>query len=195
MDDLQSKGVQTIGLDAVLEQTENYAKSGFRKFYKHARYVYTVKGTEGQNMAFINSTVNDYLAISEFDSKHVPEQRPTFIKSWLSNNQSRHLHIMSPQGEVQAFASIRQAETGYRVGPIYANDAHEASNLLYGLSCGLKKGTQVFIDIPEINLQHKKFISQADLAPADFDCFRMYRGVPPDLSVQNIFAISSLETG
>ena len=55
-------------------------------------------------------------------------------------------------------------------------------------------GSQVQVDLPEVNEAAVSLVSQFGLSEV-FGCVRLYHGPKPDLPLQQIYAVTSLEFG
>ncbi len=192
---LESKGIINMGLNALLVQADNYAKGGFKGTHKNLRYVYTVSGEEHAPPEVLTTASGKHQAITQFDGQFVPEKRPNFIKAWLHNNHAHHCHIQDENGAIRAYGCIRKAAKCYRAGPLYADTLEQTVALLHTLTAGLQKGEQVYMDIPDSNPYYLQFVKILNLSYADFECLFMYRGTPPHFPKQKIFAVSTIETG
>ena len=70
---------------------------------------------------------------------------------------------------------IRPAREGYRVGPLFADDAAGAEALFDGLVSRVPAGTPVFIDVPTVNASAVSMVMQRGMTSM-FETARMYRG-------------------
>ena len=94
---------------------------------------------------------------------------------------------------MKGFAVVRRCRAGFRIGPLFADDA-EAAGALFSACIRTAAGDQVFIDVPEPNAAAMTMAAAAGLVPV-FETARMYRGPAPDLPLARIYGITSLELG
>ncbi len=84
---------RNIGLDGVVEQQSNYQKSGFQLAYRNIRY-------QGISEKFPTSTeVIDlknipFTTINECDLAFFPDERSSFLRSWVNQPENKVLGIM-----------------------------------------------------------------------------------------------------
>ena len=95
--------------------------------------------------------------------------------------------------KILGYAVIRKAETGYKIGPLFANNSVIAEELFK--SClNMDPNNPIFLDIPTTNQNaidlvkkyHGKYI---------FECARMYYGAPKKIEINNIYGITTFELG
>jgi hypothetical protein len=94
---------------------------------------------------------------------------------------------------VRGYATIRQCRTGYKIGPLFADDERIAERLFAALT-GRHRGQPIFIDIPEVNRPAMALAERNGLGPV-FETARMYRGEMPQLPLERTFGITTLELG
>ena len=79
---------QNIGLDGVVEQQENYKKSGFKLTYRNIRYQETAKKYEINNNNIVKINSIPFKELVRYDSQLFPVPRPQFLKYWISEPES-----------------------------------------------------------------------------------------------------------
>lgn len=190
---IASAADRTIGLDGVVAQQENYRKSGFVLAYKSARWGGPAKprATPAGNVAAV--TMAHMAAIMDYDRKHFPEDRRLFLARWLAHSDNRLSAVALNDGAVAGYGTIRRAQAGWKVGPLFAEDAATADRLLDGLIA--ESGAEsISIDMPEPNAAATELARSRGLSPS-FETARMYLGPAPDLPLREIFGITTLELG
>ena len=188
-------GVKSVGCDGVLDQTHNYAKNGFVDNYLNRRFCYMVKGTEAipANVLIEKIPASN---VANFEAKFVYESRLGFIEPWLKNDPTmKYAMIQNTDKQILALGIARQAQTGFRIGPIYADTLYHAKQITTALASQLPEGTELLIDIPEANCHADHFIKELELENCNFECMRMYRGTPPDISLDQVYGMCMLEVG
>ncbi len=184
---------QTIGLDGVVAQQENYRKSGF--VYAYANYRYG--GAPG-----CRAPVSDDIvaidaqwigAVAAYDRQFNPEPRESFIRAWLGPSGSRHGLACIADGKIAGYGVVRACREGCKIGPLFAETEEIADRLFQSLAA--KAGNaQVFLDIPGTNGAARRLCDRYGLAPV-FETARMYRGPAPELPLDRIFGITTFELG
>jgi S-ribosylhomocysteine lyase LuxS involved in autoinducer biosynthesis len=91
------------------------------------------------------------------------------------------------------YGVARPCRTGFKIGPLFADSADHALPLLDTLMAKIA-GQQVQIDVPEANAAAVAMAGRFGLEMV-FGCVRLYYGPTPDLPLQKIFAVTSLEFG
>ena len=192
---MEKLGVKSIGCDADLAQTHNYAKHGFVEHYLNRRFVYLVQGTES---ATENTSKNPLSAteLALFEADFLYEPREDFMTLWLSHDPTiKFASIKDNQGKLIAVGIARQAQIGFRIGPLYADSLDNAQQIFCALAEQLQPNTKLMIDIPEANSHADHFIKQLGLASWGIECMRMYRGEAPQVAMEKIYGMCSLEIG
>ncbi len=96
-------------------------------------------------------------------------------------------------GHIVGYGVIRQSYTGLRIGPLNADDEQIAEQLLLAL---LAFGTEarVFLDVPDANPEAIKLAQRYGMKPVS-EVARMYNKEIPNLPINRVFAVTSLEVG
>ena len=194
-------GDRTIGLDGVVEQQANYAKSGFKLAGRNIRHAGPPRGV-GATPLSDAITIRppgeaDRPALVRYDATHFPCERAGFIGDWVlpggGGTQRRSLLAAGPEG-IQGMGTIRACRDGFKIGPLFADDPDIAGALFDALIADLPADAQVALDTPEDNAQATGLARRAGLAPV-FETARMYRGADPGLPIQRIFGVTTFELG
>ena len=195
-----------VGLDGVLDQVANYEKSGFRFSHHHIRYGGTVAGKAGggsgepaggspdkgtPGLVRLDAVpVADVLA---YDRDCFPAAREAFLRSWIAQPESASLGLLR-EGKLAGFGVARRAVEGFKIGPLFADDAPAAEALLLGLA--KEVGGPVMIDVPEASAHPSaEGLVQTHGLTEVFRCARMYTRGLPVTAVQKVFGVTSLELG
>jgi GNAT superfamily N-acetyltransferase len=191
---LDKPNTQTIGLDGVVAQQENYRKSGFA--YAHANYRYG--GTPRSGLTAVNPEIIPIDAalidrVAAYDIDFNPEPREAFIHAWAAKSNSRQGLARVRDGRITGFGVIRACREGRKIGPLFAETEEIADQLFQALTD--KAGTgPVFLDIPGPNKAARALCERHGMAPV-FETARMYRGPAPELPLDRIFGITTFELG
>ncbi|WP_339776621.1 GNAT family N-acetyltransferase [uncultured Thalassospira sp.] len=189
----------TIGLDGVVAQQDNYAKSGFCFAHRNIRMAGTVETPASfKAPADLYELKTDDIAIVDAfeQSLHLfAESRLSFLKGWIGSEKHTALALYGPMG-VRGYGVIRPCQDGYKIGPLFAQTPDDA-DCLFGALLARREGDQdrpVFLDIPEPNQAAASLARKYGMEPV-FETARMYRGSTPDLDLAKTFGISSFELG
>lgn len=180
-----------IGMDGVIAMQPFYQKGGFAIAFRDERF--EKQGfAYPANPAVSRVTVADYQAIFALDLACFGIAREAFLKRWLEASNAKAFAYKEPNG-LKGFAVIRQCQTGYKIGPLFAEDA-KVSAALYERCLSEVPDKPVYIDIPVCNEAAVAMVKKYE-ANYVFECARMYRGIPPKTAIQKVFGITSFELG
>lgn len=182
MDRLAGK---TVGLDGVVAQQDNYARSGFQLAHRNLRFEGTAGALAGESYGR-ETTISDLPELMEFDV--APSQRPTYFSRWLQQNRAVTL-----RGD-QSVLVCRPCQRGVKLGPVISPNKDEA-RLLIGSACSrLSPDTPVFLDIPETNGEALALVEEYGMT-LQFETARMYHGKQPSFEHKSWFGVTTLELG
>lgn len=180
-------GKRTVGLDGVVEQQANYAKSGFQPSHITQRYLGEIE--VGPLVGFGPANLSDVVRI---DAQITEIFRPRYMQSWFTNCKTRHTLT---NDENTAFGTIRQCLDGFKIGPLYAPDAKTAESLTKALvSKAGANNAPVSIDAPSHNVPANEMCQKLGLE-AVFSTARMYKGMAAPRPHPNEFGIATMELG
>nr|WP_237182320.1 GNAT family N-acetyltransferase [Roseomonas marmotae] len=183
---------RVIGLDGVVAQQANYARSGFQMGWRNIRYGAVhprpVRRWAGE---IVPVSSLPFSAVLELDASVLPAPREAFLRAWLDAPQHRSL-VALRHGAPVAFGTLRPSHEGARIGPLTATDACAARALFDALIEG--QDGPVFLDLPEPNQMARELAEAAGMTPV-FETARMYAGPQPALALDRIFGLASFELG
>jgi hypothetical protein len=181
---------RNVGLDGVVAQQGNYAKSGFRRAWANVRHQGTPPpATVPLGVALDDASELPFDKLAAYDRRFFPEPRDSFLASWISLPERRSLVALS-HGELVGFAVLRASRAESRIGPLYADSAQIA----HALVSELAEGKPVAIDVPDRNTEAMELMQRLGLTPA-FETARMYTGAEPAIEMAGLFGVASLELG
>ena len=183
---------KNIGLDGVVAQQENYKKSGFKLAYRNIRYHGIGKKYEAKNNNNIKINTVSFASLIRYDDQFFPESRPQFIKNWIKESESLTLGFLE-NNKLRGYGMIRKCVTGYKIGPLFADDKIIAENLFKELN-NFAVNSLIVIDIPEVNKDAVELMNKYKLKPV-FETARMYTKKPPEINLTKIFGVTTLELG
>ncbi|MBO6950213.1 MAG: GNAT family N-acetyltransferase [Rhodospirillales bacterium] len=188
----------TVGLDGVVQQQENYKKSGFVLAGRNIRHtgVPAPLGVNDGTLDIRPVGTNDLAAAIDFDARHFAVRRDKFIHPWMAPGSSPHREslIAIRDGEIVGSITVRACRAGYKIGPLFADDDKTAMALFDAGVAMLPKGAEVSLDTPEDNPRAVDIARRAGLEPV-FETARMYKGENPDLPLERIFGVTTFELG
>ena len=184
---------QNIGLDGVVAQQEDYKKSGFKLAYRNIRYE-GVGAKRGVSLADIVplSTV-PFELVQSYDDAIFPVTRPTFLASWLRQPESLSVGMLI-NGKLLGYGMVRRCRTGFRVGPLFADDEKIADCLFLKMLEFVGEDIPIFLDVPEPNQQAVKLAERYQMKPM-FETARMYTKEPPNVPIKKVFGVTTFELG
>jgi GNAT acetyltransferase-like protein/acetyltransferase (GNAT) family protein len=191
-------GSAMAGLDGVLEQANRYAHIwGFQDAYHNLRFQ-GLSRPAGDAEAHISAyTAADLAAVERYDRACFPAPRRAFLERWLQQPEAHALLYADADagsGDLGGYGMIRRARDGYRIGPLFADDPHKADALFDALVSRVPAGTPVYMDVPQPNTAAMNLVTRRDMKPM-FETARMYRGGAPDIDLEKVFGVTTLELG
>ncbi len=191
-------GLPSIGLDGVVAQQDNYRKSGFIYTHRNGRFKGVTPFPSSQKTLESKEQVDpakdlDFDALCAFDAVHFPTRRADFLRCWMSRPGHRALVIHNSH-RVVAYGVIRPCHEGYKIGPLFCENARQAYILIQALCADLPDSQTVFLDLPMENTAALALASDFGMSMI-FETARMYRGDIPLLPIQQIYGITSFELG
>lgn len=182
-----------IGLDGVIEQQENYKKSGFKLAYSNIRYEWTNFAEPIFDERIINISQVPFNTIKDFDRKFFPEERSDFLKSWLDMPESfSYAYITNNQ--INGYGVIRKCRSGYKIGPLFSESIDIAEKLFLKLCSSVESGLSIYLDVPEVNSGGILFANKYKMKKV-FGTARMYTEKFPELPLNKIFGVTTFELG
>lgn len=181
----------SIGMDGVLAMQPFYRQGGFEIAFRDERYVKT--GTTfdvHKNISPITETDLDTVLAYDTDCFGFP--RPKFMHPWLFLRGNKTFKY-TEDNIIKGFAVVRKLISGYKIGPLFADNATIAEEL-YKACLNAVQGEQLYIDIPVCNEAAVEMVSEYE-AEYVFECARMYYGAPPTIDMNKVFGITSFELG
>lgn len=191
---------RNMGLDGVVEQQDNYRKSGFTFAYNNYRFAGTKLGIlmalgaqSAAHISMLNGLSDD---LATYDRQLFPAPRAVFLRDWL-RAPSHSSRVFAENGTIKGYVTLRPCQSGYKIGPLFADSPDIAQTLL----------ASVLADIPEDHATHEVFIDMpqpnaAAFAMADalglekvFETARMYSDHQPDIDLDRIFGVTTFELG
>ncbi len=184
-------GTRNVGMDA-MPTTEPFFKAvGCTTAYRHARLEGRLPASSMPPSIVPLSTL-PFEAVCDYDASCFPARREKFLRLWLDTYGTGGFACLR-QGHLAGFGVLRPALRGFRIGPLLADDAAAAEDLLHAMA-SLSGTDSVSMDVPEPNTAALALAATAGLTKS-FDTARMYRYSIPVLPLHRIYSIASYEFG
>lgn len=183
-----------IGMDGVFEMQDWYRRGGFEFSHRNLRMEGVGKEVAGalEKPEIVNLDAVPFERVLKFDMRCFGFARARFLWAWIAAPNARSLGYVE-NGQLKGFGVIRQCREGFKIGPLFAENAEVASALFDGLTQHAI-GSPIWLDVPEINDGAMALVRQNGMNEV-FGCARMYYGQAPDLPWDRIFGITSFELG
>ncbi|KAG5176318.1 GCN5-like N-acetyltransferase [Tribonema minus] len=185
-----------IGLDGVPAQQANYAKSNF----KHAHNNFRFEGVGGRALTpppdpcVVPLSQIPAEELNAYDRRAFPAARVAFLALWTTREGTAALAYIR-NGRLAGYGVVRESESGHRIGPLFADGDDVAEALLRALLSSAAEGAPVFIDVPDAHAGAMALVKKLGMS-AGFETARMYAGAgPPDIDLNCVYGVSSLEMG
>lgn len=185
-------GDRCVELEAVEAQQENYAKLGFVKLFNTRRYSFKSPSVPVPRDPHIVPVhlASDLDAVTAFDRECVPGPRSAFLASWLS---TRPALQWVEDGRIRGYGVVRPSVSGgVKVAPLFAENADIAQALLDALMGLGAPGTEVVIDIPDVNAS---FWEGREGWTIGFITGHMATATPPPYALDRVYGWTTLEMG
>ncbi|MBM6580216.1 GNAT family N-acetyltransferase [Microvirga sp. BT689] len=182
----------TVGLDGVVAQQENYARSGFVLAHRNVRYSGAPRIETPRNDCLRRMTPEITEAVLAYDRPFFAAPRETFLRCWLKPDKRTAMAFVK-DGTIKGYGVVRACRYGYKIGPLFADGENEA-DLLFRALASQARGAPIFLDLPAPNETAVQLAVRYGLSPV-FETARMYRGETPDLPLPRTYGISTFELG
>ncbi|MGF1772879.1 GNAT family N-acetyltransferase [Vibrio wakamikoensis] len=182
-----------VALDGVVDQQENYKRSGFVLSHRNIRYEGRSAQLTFDSNAIVKATSVDFYQVEDYLNGFFPVARREFNHAWFSQMQCTSL-VYVKEGKVLGAGVIRDCHTGYKIAPLFADSEHIANELYAALVSSVEAGKPVFLDVPEVNEPAVTLASSHNMTPC-FETARMYTKQPPALSLERTYGVTSFEIG
>ena len=184
---------RNIGLDGVVDQQDNYRRSGFNYAYRNIRY----QGSGGDDIVDDDRLVAlrdlPFDEILAYDRPFFPDDRSVFLETWIAQPGAPELGIVE-NGKLQGYGVLRPCRSGYKIGPLFADDPELAETLFIALRADVEEDTPVFLDTPEVNQQAVDLAERHGMTVV-FETARMYTGAQPGLPLGRLYGVTTFELG
>ena len=185
---------RNIGLDGVEKKIRNYSDFGFKAAHNNIRFEGVMSGARPELSArAVKLSEIAFADVENFDRRFFQAPRTEFLKSWISPRGGSGLAIVSG-GAIIASGIVRPCVKGFKIGPLFAESASCAAELLDSLLTIVPDGEYFYIDVPEPNRSALDLTRAKGMRPV-FKTVRMYSKDAPPLPLEQIYGITTFELG
>lgn len=181
-----------IGLDGVVDQQDNYRRSGFKLAHRNVRYEGTATGASYTSRCVLLSKLSPGLVV-DYDRRFFPEERAEFTQAWI-NHPAHHAVGIVQDEKLVGYGVLRPCQQGFKIGPLFAEEAAIAAEIFHTLVAQVPSGGTFYLDVPATNSAAVALAKQNSMTYV-FETARMYTQAAPDLPIENIFGITTFELG
>ena len=192
-------GDRAVGLDGVVEQQANYRRSGFAFAWRNVRFAGPCRlENAGERAASPPPSIRsagaaDTATLVAFDRQVGGVDRTRFLEGWFGDTATRRTRLAERDGRVVGLGTVRECREHAKVGPLLADTADVARELLRALALAVP-GRDIVLDVPEVNEAGVALARAGGLAPV-FETARMYRGEAPTVDTGRLYGVCTLELG
>lgn len=184
---------QNIGLDGVVEQQDNYKKSGFKLAYSNIRYEGTAGGNKTKNPNIVPLSDVPTEKLYRYDHSLFPTRRSHFLKHWIQQPDSIALGMVK-KGKLVGYGMVRPCRNGYKIGPLFADNEDIADTLFQELRASIPKKEKLYLDTPEVNPKAMALAEKYGMKKV-FGTARMYTKDEPNIDIRKVFGVTTFELG
>ena len=136
-------------------------------------------------------------AVLIYDSQREPSPRPHFLNVWLKNSFGNVSVLVDNNGMCHGFGRIRPCILqnniqGWRIGPLLADTPPLAELLIRKLVRNLE--AQILLDCSSLNPYANYLLSNMGFKEIS-KTYRMYKGIQPTCSMNQVYGLACLELG
>lgn len=184
-------GDRNIGLEAGDEHLSKYRRANFRDMYRTEHYAGRVT-SRGVATGVLPASQWDPVEIAALDARTFPADRTAFVLSWIKA--PGHTSVVRViNGRLLGYGVIREAPSGYRVGPLVAERREDAAAIFDALTVSVGSA-EVSLEAPMPNRHGASLAKAAGLRPI-YETNRMYNGRARATELDLSYAIASFELG
>ncbi|MDD3246304.1 MAG: GNAT family N-acetyltransferase [Methanosarcina sp.] len=182
---------RNIGLDGVVENEKKYQQvMKFRSSYSNLRFEGRGGGKVPDGLVKISKVPFEKLLA--YDRKMFPAPRPGFLEKWVNQPDSSAFAALE-KGDLKGYGVIRKCRTGYKIGPLFADDQAAAEKIFRALRASVPEET-IYLDVPEPNKKAMEIAKRYHMNVM-FKTIRMYSRKEPDIELDGVYGVTSFELG
>ncbi len=186
-------GDRNIGLDGVVAQQDNYTKSGFKLAHRNMRFAGRGGGAASGCPDIVSLAALPFADVNAYSRAFFPADRSAFLRCWIGQTGAHALGI-THGGTLQGYGVMRPCRVGWKIGPLFADNAEVAEALFVDLKSKVTPLDQIFLDVPERNRDALRLAERHGMS-VSFETARMYTKECPDIGLARTFGVTSFEVG
>ena len=190
---LRYLGNRCIGLDSVRPDLVCRKKPDFKPAYTNYRFKWIKDEQWAAAPEVIELSQVPFSIVAAYDREVFGFSRESFLQCWISRPGSRALGIVE-DGRLSAYGVIRECREGFKIGPLFADNAECARALFEALTRDVKMGVQIFLDTPARNPKAVMTAQSYGMTEV-FRTTRMYNRQEPTFPLDKWFGVTSFELG
>jgi hypothetical protein len=97
-------------------------------------------------------------------------------------------------GKITGYGVVRPCHTGYKIGPLFADNLPAAEKIFNALRGDVPWGEEFFFDTPETNPAAVK-LAESCAMKVVFETARIYSKSAPKIPLEKVFGVTSFELG
>lgn len=186
---------RNVGLDGVIAQQANYARSGFHLVFRNVRYQGVVErvASDGLPRGIVATSAVPFAELAAYDRTIFPASREAFLSAWLEQPEAGGFAAVEGDA-LRGYAVVRRSQLGWKIGPLAADDLPTARRLYDAAVLHAGAGATLFLDVPATNDAARQLAEELAMTPA-FETARMYTGAAPAVELSKLFGVTSFELG
>ena len=182
-----------VGLDGVLAQQDNYRRSGFRLDYSNLRFEARGPHAVPPPVGVVLLQDVPFAAVMDYDRTAFPAAREPFLRAWIDQPDCSGYAVMAGD-RLAGYGVIRRALSGWKIGPLFADDGDAAERLFAALTSGVEGDDPVYLDVPEVNAAAMALAERHRMRQV-FGTARMYTAPSPSIALERVFGVTTFELG
>lgn len=188
---LEHLGNRNIGLDGVLENEKKYQElMKFRSYYSNLRFEGKGGGEVPDGLVKISDI--QFESLLEYDREMFPAPRSTFLEKWTKQPDS-YAFAAVEAGKLKGYGVIRKCQSGYKIGPLFADDPIIAEKIFLALKASVPDEA-IYLDVPEPNKKAMEIANKYGMTVM-FKTIRMYSREEPDINLEKVYGVTTFELG
>ncbi|MDF1645486.1 MAG: GNAT family N-acetyltransferase [Legionellaceae bacterium] len=187
-------GARNAGIDGVPEMLKKYERLGYKIAHYNARYEIqsdTLSNIQPEHQVMALQNV-PFALLMAYDRRHFPAARDIFLKCWIAQTGGESFAVMQ-KGVLRGYGVIRLCQTGFKIGPLFADTESIANALFVHLIHAVRDGP-VYLDCPLNNPHAMALVKRYDLKQV-FETARMYLKSEPNIVTRAVYGITTFELG
>ncbi|MDF1655414.1 MAG: GNAT family N-acetyltransferase [Coxiellaceae bacterium] len=181
------------GLDGVLENVGTYAKIGFTFSYTNQRYQLEQAIDDIRpDSRVVDLAQVPFEQVLAYDRHCFAAPREAFLRAWCTQPDS-HAVAWQENGELKGYAVMRRCVSGYKIGPLFA-DNFDVADALFQTLCSQVDQGPVVLDVPDTNAAALQLVKKHYMNLV-FETARMYTGEQPELDLARVYGVTTFEIG